>query len=248
MKAATCRRCGVTIFISAKRALICGNCGNALDPSEIACRREAQDWHKILRDIGKLVLFLSMLVGVVLVVDVVRRDASQNAKPAVKQTSMHPITDEQRLPRPAQSTEEQDDGEVHSTPASNMARPSTGFLTYPPEQSIAPLNISTTGSNDFFVRLVDTSSSYQVIKIYIRGGDTFSGRMPIGSYELRYAIGSTWHGEDEAFGSNTLYQKSSEILSFRENDTGYSGYSIKLYKIQNGNLHTNSIQSADFFR
>ena len=78
----------------------------------------------------------------------------------------------------------------------------------------------------------------ETLTIYIRGGDTVEVDVPLGSYEIRYAAGDTWYGEDELFGPETSYNKADDLFTF--SDTGYqiSGYTITLYQVVNGNLET----------
>ena len=45
------------------------------------------------------------------------------------------------------------------------------------------------------------------IMIYIRGGDPFTTKVPLGSYYVRAASGNTWYGEDDLFGPNTAFFK-----------------------------------------
>ena len=56
------------------------------------------------------------------------------------------------------------------------------------------------------------------IMIYIRGGDPFTTKVPLGSYYVRAASGNTWYGEDDLFGPNTAFfklNKSADDRAFR---------------------------------
>lgn len=82
--------------------------------------------------------------------------------------------------------------------------------------------------------------------IYLRGGENASITVPLGTYEIKYAAGETWYGEEELFGKNTMYSKADELFTF--SDTGYqiTGYTITLYQVVNGNLQTVGIDPSEF--
>lgn len=82
--------------------------------------------------------------------------------------------------------------------------------------------------------------------VFVRSGMTANVDVPLGNYEFRYAAGDTWYGYEHLFGPATGYSKADKLFDFR--DTGYevSGYTVTLYKVPNGNLHTSSIRANEF--
>lgn len=123
-------------------------------------------------------------------------------------------------------------------PATGVYR-SPGYAT-----NTGPLTIRTRyGSGNFYAKLVDPSTGYTRMAIFIRNGEIASDMdVPAGTYELRYASGDSWYGETELFGSSTSYSKAESLFTFGNG----SGYTVELYKQVNGNLHTNSIDKDDF--
>ena len=41
--------------------------------------------------------------------------------------------------------------------------------------------------------------------------------MPAGNYELRYAFGSSWYGDNRFFGADTIYAKDKDYYDFSQN-------------------------------
>lgn len=81
---------------------------------------------------------------------------------------------------------------------------------------------------------------------YIVGGQYFETKMPLGTYEIRYASGDVWYGEKHLFGPSTSYAKADELFNFRYERGGYAGYTIELIMQAHGNLRTQSIGPAAF--
>ena len=129
-----------------------------------------------------------------------------------------------------------------------VAKPSSGIYTQNlnGQQAIAPLAIRTDSGSDYYVKVVNADNDNDTLAIYIHGGETVEVEVPLGSYEIRYASGNNWYGDELKFGSKTSYNKADEIFTF--SDTGYqvSGYTITLYQVVDGNLQTRSIDESQF--
>ncbi len=106
----------------------------------------------------------------------------------------------------------------------------------------APLGISTSSGENYYVKLVRPSSGETVVDVFIVGGNTVEIDVPSGTYELRYASGRTWYGYHYLFGPNTAYSKANRLFSF----TYGRGYDVTLYKVANGNLSTQRMSEEDF--
>ncbi len=124
--------------------------------------------------------------------------------------------------------------------------PDTGVLKKPRTKNRAtgPLTIRTRpGSGNFYVKLVKQFSNETTMVIFIRDGETAGDvDVPVGSYELRYASGRTWYGEDDLFGEETSYSKAASDFTFGDGE----GYTVELYKQLNGNLQTHPVNKNNF--
>lgn len=125
-------------------------------------------------------------------------------------------------------------------------RPQTGVLQgfVSPSYSTGPLTIKTRAdSGDYYVKLVVKSTGITRMTIFIRGGATTDQiAVPSGTYELRYATGQNWHGDELLFGDETRYNKADSDFTFGSG----SGYTVELFLQQFGNLNTNSINKDNF--
>lgn len=77
------------------------------------------------------------------------------------------------------------------------------------QQAIAPLEIQSQTGSDYFVKVTSQVTGEDISTIYLRGGENASITVPLGTYEIKYAAGETWYGEEELFGKNTMYNLSS---------------------------------------
>lgn len=144
-----------------------------------------------------------------------------------------------------------------------IPEPETAFIfesTYC-EDGVAPLKIITSSEDGhyFVVDLIslpddseldDFSKGYYEaatkIKFYIRGGESIELNLPLGIYEIYYATGQTWYGEECLFGIDTVYHKCEGTFAFTESEEDYNGWIIELLPVENGNLATDIIDQSQF--
>jgi len=114
------------------------------------------------------------------------------------------------------------------------------------DESVAPFQIKADQGTNYLVKLVDTHSGSPVLTVFVRSGTTVEIKVPLGSYEVRYASGERWYGNKQLFGSGTTYSKAETIFKFEVIGNQVSGYTITLYKVPNGNLRTRNIKQEEF--
>jgi len=114
------------------------------------------------------------------------------------------------------------------------------------DESVAPLTIQTSAGANYLVKIVDYYSKSDVMTIFIKGGDTIRTKVPLGTFEIRYASGKQWYGYNYLFGDDTSYSKADQSFDFR--NTGYqiTGYTLTLYRVSNGNLRTSYMNPSEF--
>lgn len=116
-----------------------------------------------------------------------------------------------------------------------------------PETVLAPLKVVTAaGSPNYYVKIVDWKTHVARLVFFVRSGETTTVRLPLGVYELRYAAGEEWYGEEYLFGPKTAYAKADESFVFRAEGEKISGFSVELIKRINGNLNETRIRASDF--
>lgn len=125
--------------------------------------------------------------------------------------------------------------------------PYSGTISTGYSNGVAPFTIRTkTDGVHFYVKLTMASSG-QVVGIYfIRAGESVDLQVPLGNYELKYASGKNWYGENFLFGPNTGYHKADTQFNFYDDGSSISGYTVELFQQANGNLHTSGISPNQF--
>jgi hypothetical protein len=111
---------------------------------------------------------------------------------------------------------------------------------------LAPLRVRTTPGGDYYLKLVGSRRPTEAVGIYVHGGTTLEVEVPLGSYRMRYAYGSTWYGTKWAFGDDTQYFQADKVFDFEATSDGVSGYTVELIPQPDGNLATASIPAEDF--
>jgi hypothetical protein len=125
--------------------------------------------------------------------------------------------------------------------------PPSGKVTQSTKQPrIAPLTIESSPGANYFLKLINISSQTTIMTVFIRGGSPAKVKVPIGNYEIRYASGNKWYGTKLLFGSDTTYNKAESVFDFKKEGNRIMGYTLKLYKVQNGNLRTTQLDQKQF--
>lgn len=126
--------------------------------------------------------------------------------------------------------------------------PATGVLrrAFLHSSGVAPLEIKTSYGQNFYIKVVDWSTKQTVLTAFIRGGAPFETKLPVGSYEIRYASGQSWYGSVLDFGPNASYSRCDDRFDFASTYDGYTGYTIELILQRNGNLVTDPLSADDF--
>ena len=128
-----------------------------------------------------------------------------------------------------------------------VAQPASGTVRrLAPGAAIAPFQIQTRGAGNYLVRLEDAYGGADVMDVFVRGGDTVKVEVPLGNYVVKYASGLTWYGYDYLFGPETTYSRAESTINFTREAYGVSRYTITLYQVSNGNLHTRGMSAAEF--
>ena len=140
-------------------------------------------------------------------------------------------------------------GEINSFNELPMPIPVSGYEeSFHNKVEVAPLQIKTPTYRveHHFIKIVHAIDGNTVKTIFMRSGDTINTKMPLGSYNLKYATGKTWYGKEHLFGPETIYSKANKTFIFSREVNGYLGYTIELILQQGGNLRTQSIPKSDW--
>ena len=76
----------------------------------------------------------------------------------------------------------------------------------------------------------------QLIAAASTGGRTETFKVPLGTFELKFATGTQWHGYWDLFGPSTTYAKADDTFTFSRNAGYITTWSVTLYTAPDGNL------------
>jgi len=132
--------------------------------------------------------------------------------------------------------------------------PETGKLHAPsrasPRTVLAPLKVKTAaGSPNYYVKIVDWAvrqTRTARLVFFVRSGQDVDVSVPTGVYELRYAAGEKWYGEEYLFGPETVYRRVDEQFVFRVDGDKVLGFTVELIKQIDGNLKEMPMRPSDF--
>jgi len=217
-----------------EKIIECPNCGqkNRINDEDISEAKCAKCWKIIYKNQKELekerkaehptsygwIFWLIAIVGFIIFVNL--QDS--------------PLDKQQSKPKPTFTQPEQ------TLPYSGEIRSFTS------QERVAPFTVETSYGSNYVVKLKDYYTKEAVMTIFVKGGDTIKTDVPIGTYEVTYASGDKWYGYNYLFGPETGYSKANSSFSFNFNGYSYSGYTITLYRVSNGNLRTQGINSSQF--
>lgn len=112
---------------------------------------------------------------------------------------------------------------------------------------VDPVHFTFSGAVDSFSRTrYEMGAKYSYLKFYVDANSAVDVLVPLGEYEIYYATGENWYGEDSLFGSDTRYYKCDSTFLFSIEDNQYTGWTVELKPVINGNLDTDVIDAEDF--
>jgi hypothetical protein len=112
---------------------------------------------------------------------------------------------------------------------------------------MAPFAVATPFDGEYyFIKLVDLKTGAVAARIFMPAGARQEYKVPLGSYEMRYATGTTWYGEEALFGAQTRTYKAESVFNFYVSGNEVSGAEVELIKQRHGNLDTHAIPVSRF--
>jgi len=111
-----------------------------------------------------------------------------------------------------------------------MALPAGGILAKGYHKGLAPLTIRTRNDGrHYYLKLLNALDDTVMLSAFIKGGTTFMEHVPVGKYNLKYAVGETWYGPRWLFGPKTVFKKMDQVFEFKIQENEISGYRLDLY-------------------
>lgn len=132
----------------------------------------------------------------------------------------------------------------NTNPDSNLVAaelPATGQILSGSEKGSASYKITAPNAENCYVKIVKANGSPQ-IEFFVRSGATAAVNVPSGGYTVRFAMGDTWYGKTDRFGSNTVYGQDANTVWLNNGDQ----MSYRLQLTSTGNFTMGRINAEDF--
>ena len=118
----------------------------------------------------------------------------------------------------------------HRLQPKTVSMPRSGTIKKGYHKGSAPLTIQTRNDGrHYYLKLIDASNGSEILSAFIRGGSTFVEHVPVGKYELKYAVGDVWYGTRWLFGPKTVFRKMDRVFEFKIHKNEIAGYRLELY-------------------
>jgi len=131
-------------------------------------------------------------------------------------------------------------------PPGPVVEQATGVIARQGGRPQAGFQLITSPGAGYYVKLVDLASGAAVLTAFVRGGEAFETEVPLGDFELRYASGEVWYGEQHLFGAQTSYAKADDTLRFYIEGNVINGNAIELIPSIGGTLERVPIDPSAF--
>lgn len=146
-----------------------------------------------------------------------------------------------------------------ASPSANLPadlKPAKPPLTSTIERSrrrnaIAPLAIEGETGTNYLIKLVRVDGADSML-IFVRGGETYSTKIPLGTYNIRSAAGSIWYGRKDFFGPSTRFFRlrtkdgKQPNFTFSRQGNMIHGMRFQLKKVLEGNTEEETISRDEF--
>jgi hypothetical protein len=133
--------------------------------------------------------------------------------------------------------------------------PNNGTVIVNPSlECVAPFEVATNDDGRFYyIMLKSTENSREniTIRAYKKSGESFSTKVPLGTYDFYYATGDVWYGDEYLFGPTSQLFKGTQPLVFsieyeNEFSGSYKGCSLTLIGQVDGNYKNEPASFDDF--
>lgn len=107
-----------------------------------------------------------------------------------------------------------------------------------------PLKVETKAGRNYFVKLTDLTTGETELTLFVRSGEAIEVPVSPGVYQVKFAWGVTWYGEQDLFGPETQYKAFDVQFEFWKNGRKVQGNNLML-DTENDNI-SRLISASDF--
>jgi hypothetical protein len=125
--------------------------------------------------------------------------------------------------------------------------PRNGTFNKKYHKGLAPLTITTRNDGrHYYLKLLNVSNGSETLTAFMKSGSTLAEHVPIGKYELKYAVGKVWYGTRWLFGPETVFKNMDRVFEFKIQNNEIAGYRLELYLEATGHADTRKKYAFDF--
>jgi len=210
----------------------------ALQRALLEQKKEIRRWSIL----AVVFFFVSCCLGVILLCGVGEKDHSSVAEQSAPAQSATASAEKEQS-----FSEWSDKYQIKELPRAPVFVRSGELIKEPSGEMLAPLSISTRGDSSYYVYLKPIAPPFgNSMSFFVHGGSSAEVSVPLGEYEIYYAVGEIWYGTEYMFGDDTTYVKCEGTFDFYEDGSYYQGWTLELYAQANGNMDTDIISAEDF--
>ena len=150
------------------------------------------------------------------------------------------------VPAPEPEPESATAPEAEPTPEPEP-RPGNGYVFFSNRDiSNCVFKLENNTNYDYYMKFVEVDTGEDVIAFYSRAKSNISVNVPIGNFELRYAAGKEWYGEELLFGEFTVYSRDEEPYPY---DSDWLVWEVRfnsLNTVDMDKMYVESITAEEF--
>jgi hypothetical protein len=134
---------------------------------------------------------------------------------------------------------------IAKLPASGIMHAKKGSI------GVARLGVVTPPEQHYLLRFVNEDGRKREITFFVRADSDFEGKVPLGKYRIVGVHGTTWYGDKDYFGDESVFFKlrtkdQEEVFAFWKDKTTIHGRKFTFKSVVDGNIATSPIDRAEF--
>ncbi len=125
--------------------------------------------------------------------------------------------------------------------------PSSGEIFHTVFLSPSPtVPVGAIGDGYYYVKLKDHTSQKEVLSFFLHGKNTVNFNVDVGTYDLYFAHGDVWYGEDLLFGDDTEYMMAESPIVISQNNDPIQIWAPSIFQGEDLIISTTPIDAVRF--
>lgn len=125
--------------------------------------------------------------------------------------------------------------------------PRNGLLrNYTGRSVIATFRITNETPKHYYIKMYNSGNNRLAVTVFVRANSTTEFKVPLGSYVVKSAEGTSWYGFNDLFGNETSYETEEQVFDFYKDGNYVVGKEYQIQKTPYGNLNSREITANEF--